>query len=436
MNTTNPMKQFKFYAFVSFLAVFSFNLLAQDNPVPKSNYVTIGVFRILDNAVRFTENANKNGFTAQYAISPQSKLYYVYLMSNDDKMTAYIFMSKIRKETDYKDAWIFVGSLGEEQNVVKTGPKVEEPKVEPKPEPKVEPKPEPKVEPKPEPKVEPKVEPKPEPIVEPVKEPVVVTPSVDTTNTITPVIDSSALKKEIPAVVKKPKGKPFYFKVVSKDDGKELFGNIQLAEAVGATQYRLIKSGEITYLEAPANKNSAYGIVTQIPGYKESLLSFNYADPQGEKGSQNEEIITLTLEKASKGDYIDFNNVHFFKNTSIMQPQSQNELDALVRIMKDNPKYKIKIYGYVNGKKSRETATMGTSTKFFAFDKGNKKGTLSAKELSLACAETVKAYLVQEGIEANRMSTKGEGGAVPIYPETGNLSHLNDRVEVEFVKNK
>jgi outer membrane protein OmpA-like peptidoglycan-associated protein len=118
-----------------------------------------------------------------------------------------------------------------------------------------------------------------------------------------------------------------------------------------------------------------------------------------------------------------------------MQPESQNELDALASVLKENPKYKIKIFGFVNKKQSRETLTMGTSTQFFALDsKTNKRATISAKELSLARAETIKAYLVQQGIEANRLSTKGEGGAVPLYPEDGTLGERNDRVEVEFVK--
>lgn len=391
--------------FVLLLASISPYILAQD---VRSNYVTIGVFRIRDNAERYTNDANKKGFTAQYAINPQRQLYYVFLMNDGDLMKAYIFMTKIRKETDYKDAWIFVGRLGTEEAVVKT-----------------------------EPKVEPKAEPKIEPVKEPEKPPVVeVQPPKDTAKVVTQKTDSSLLKKvEPPAEVKKPKGKPFYFKVVSKVDGKELKGNIQLQEAVGASQYRLIKSGEIVYLEAPVNTRGAYGVITQIPGYKESLLAFDYANPQGEKGPQNEDVLVLELDKAKKGDYIDFNNVHFFKNTAIMQPESQNELDALVTLLKENPKYKIKIYGYVNKKQARETLTIGTSTQFFALDsKANKRATTSSKELSLARAEIVKAYLVQQGIDAGRVGTKGEGGAVPLYPEDGTLGERNDRVEIEFVK--
>lgn len=400
---TNPMKASQL-APALVLALICHSMAAQDT---HSNYVTIGVFRIHDNAIRFTDGANKKGFSAFYGFNPERKLYYVYVKDESNLKAAWNYLMKVRTESDYKDAWIFLGNLETPGAIAKTEPKIKTP-------------------------IETKTEPKAEPVKEE-KPPVVIEapPAKDSIKTVTQAIDSSAIKKEAP----KPKGKPFYFKVVSKADGKELKGSIQLQEAVGARQYRLIKSGEVVYLEAPVNAKGAYGIITQIPGFKESLLTFDYASPGGEKGPQNEDVITLELDKAKKGDYIDFNNVHFFKNTAIMQPPSKDELDALVAILKENPKYKIKIYGYVNKKQSREALTMGTSTQFFALDnKANKRATISAKELSAARAEIVKTYLVQEGIEAKRISTKGEGGAVPLYAEDGTLAERNDRVEVEFVK--
>ncbi|GHN01067.1 hypothetical protein WSM22_25560 [Cytophagales bacterium WSM2-2] len=347
----------------------------------------------MDNAIRFTTKANQTGLMAQYAIQPTRKLYYVYILSTEDRKKAYNLLIKIKVETNYKDAWVFTGLLGNDQAVVVPEVKKEEPKVEP-----------------------------------------VKKDSVKTVKVEPPKTDSAAQKKAEPVVTAKPKGKPFSFHLVNAE-GKELAGHVQLQETIGATQFRDFKSGEIVYLEAPVNKKGAYSITTQIPGYKEQVLSFIYTSPPGEKGSQDENIITFTLEKAKKGDYIDFNNVHFFKNASIMQQGSQDELDGLVNLLKENPKYEIKIYGYCNGKQVRESYTMGTSTKFFAMDPaGNKKETITSKALSLARAETVKAYLVQQGIDASRITTKGEGGSVPLYPEGGTLGQYNDRVEVAFIK--
>jgi outer membrane protein OmpA-like peptidoglycan-associated protein len=389
------MKFFKVYLAALSFALISFPSQAQTTD---ANYVVIGAFRILDNAVRFTADANKKGFTAHYAIQPTRNLYYVYILNTDNRKQAFNLVIKTKVETNYKDAWVFMGKLGAEE-ITKTEVKIE-------------------------------------PAIEPVKEPVIETPPVrDTVKVVPPKIDSALIKKPEPEV-KKPSGKPFYFKTVSKADGKELFGNLQLLEAVGASQYEAIKSGEIVYLEAPKNKKGSYKVIAQLPGYKQSNLVFTYADVSQEKGPQNEDVITLTLDKARKGDYIDFNNVHFFKNTSVLQPESQNELDGLVNLMKENTKYKIKIHGHCNGTQVRESYTMGTSANFFAMDPtGNKKETISSKDLSYARAETVRAYLVKQGIADDRITLKGEGGKVPLYPEGGTLGQYNDRVEVEFVKN-
>lgn len=302
-----------------------------------------------------------------------------------------------------------------------------------KPEVKKEKEAEPVKEPVKEPKKEaaPLKEPVKETVKEPVKETVVVTPPVKQPDKVQPPkTDSAALKKP-----EKPKGKAYYFKVVRKEDGKEIFGNLQLQEAVGARQYQVVKSGEIVYLEEPQNRKGAYTIVALLPGYRQSSLVFGYFNPPIATGSKNEEIVTLTLDKARAGDYIDFNNVHFFRNASILRPVSQAELDELAELLKENMKYKIRIYGFCNGTQDRESYTMGTSSNFFAMDpKANKKETISSKALSVARAENVKAYLVTQGINGDRISTRGEGGKVPLYLESGTLGQYNDRIEIEFVK--
>ncbi len=167
-------------------------------------------------------------------------------------------MIKIKVETNFKDAWVYTGKLGTEEST----------KIEVK--------------------------------AEPVKAPVIETPPVkDTVKVAPPKIDSVLVKKPV-TEVKKPKGRPFYFKTVSKADGKELFGNLQLQEGVDASQYTVVKSGEIVYIESPKNKKGTYSVTAQLPGYKQRNLVFNYANSTFEKGPQNEDIITVSLDKAGK----------------------------------------------------------------------------------------------------------------------------------------
>jgi outer membrane protein OmpA-like peptidoglycan-associated protein len=167
---------------------------------------------------------------------------------------------------------------------------------------------------------------------------------------------------------------------------------------------------------------------------------FDYKDPSplsSGVGDQQETIFTFDLVRAKKGDYIDFNDVRFFRNTTILEPHSEVELNGLVDLMKENENYKVKIHGHCNGDDSRSVITLGSSTTIFALDPAhNKKETMTAKRLTELRAETVKNYLIGQGIDADRLSIKGQGGKMMIYLRTSTLANRNDRVEVEVLKSK
>lgn len=360
-----------------------------------NHYVVIGVFAKLDNAVRLTDKANQKGFNAQYAINPRQKWNYVYLLQTTDKRKAYAFAIRMRAETEHKEAWVFSGQLGEGQAVVVEEKPVEKP-------------------------VEKPIEPV---LIEPVeKDSVVENPIVET-----PVV-------EVP-VVKKPAGKPFLFKLENQSDGTPVTGEVHVQESANATRYQAFKANEIVYLEAPQNSRGNYVITTQAPGFQPVSVILSYKDPSPEVGPEGEAIIPLELGRVKRGDYIDFTNVRFFRNSSILDPVSQNELDGLVDLMKESPGYKIRVHGHCNGTNDKEGSILGSSTNFFALDPSkNKIGKFSAKELTTERAATVKAYLVSQGIDASRIDTKGEGGKIPLYPSGGTLAQYNDRIEVEITK--
>ena len=383
------------------LVGFCFALPSKAQTSDTNHYVTVGVFAKMDNATRLVDKVIQQGYPAKYALNSSDKLNYVYILITTNKRAAFAQAIKLRAETEYKDAWVYIGNL--------TGTTAESTPV-----------------------VEEKAAPvKEEPIVE--IKPVVVEEK--------PAVDSSAIKPvekptETP-VVTKPTGKPFYFKLVNGADGTEVkSGEIHLQETSRANQYQAFKPGEIIYLEAPKNTRGAYIIITQVAGYSPVITGFNYKKPIGEKGTQEEAIIEISLTKAKKGDYIDFNNVKFFKNAAIFQAAAENELNGLVDLMKENPKYKIKVHGHVNGKFTREGFKRGEKSSFFdtnpAADITIKN--MTAKELSIARAEAVRDYLISQGIEASRISIKGDGATIPLYAEGGSQGSLNDRIEIEFTK--
>ncbi len=408
------------FRFLILLLIVLCPLLNKAQSQPEHYYVTIGVFRIHDHAIGFTDKANKLNFNAQYAIHPERKLYFVYLLDTEDKKKASDFVAKIRTETEFKTAWVYRGNLGDEQTVVaqkepvpevvKEPVKIEEPKKE-------EPIEAPKAE---EPKAEaPKVE-------EPIKEPIVEQSVAKA--------DSSLIEKE-PG--KKPEGKPFFFKLVDSESGQEVIGEVHLFTSAKATQYQSFPVNKIVYLKAPTT--GVIQVSTVAAGYREMKRAVNYNDPAAsaaEVGAQQEAIVSFPLVKVKLGDYIEFSNVRFFSNTAIFQPESKNELNGLVDLMKENTKYKIKVHGHCNGNKDRDIISKGSSAEFFATDASNLKEKASAKRLTELRAELVKEYLVSQGIEADRITTKGEGGKTMIYPQNSTLSGRNDRVEIEVAKGR
>jgi outer membrane protein OmpA-like peptidoglycan-associated protein len=373
-------------------------------------YVTIGVFKYPSNADRLEKKALQQGYAASQALNAERKLHYVFVAVTSQKRAAYAQAIKLRVETEYKDAWVFEGDLGDKTTA--TPEQTVAPAVEEK---------------QPEPIVE-----KPAAVVEPpITNP---EPQVDSSKLIKQEVEKPAATVETPP---KPKGKPFYFKLKSSADNKEVkWGEVHLQEGIHATEYVAFKPNELVYVDAPANKRGTYNLITQVAGFKSATLTFNYQRPIGKKGAEGEFIIEIPIEKAKKGDYVDFNSVRFYKDASIMYAQSQNELDGLVDLMKENKKYVIKIHGHVNGNQSRDAFTRGPNSSFFALNATEDVTTkgMSARTLSLKMAETVRDYLISQGIESKRISVKGEGGKLTLYPEGGNLAQYNDRVEIEFLK--
>lgn len=386
----------KFVILSSLLCVFSATNIAQAQvQSTEEHYVVIGAFSVHNNAIRWTDKANKNNFSAQYAMNQARKLYYVYILKTESRRQAFAFMMKIRVETEYKDAWVFSGKLGveaEEEVMKEEPPVVKEAPVEQPEEPKIEEVPEEK------------------PVVEEApKEP----------------------------VVEKPKGKPFMFRLVSS--GEEVLGEVHVLESPRATQYQSFNGNEVVYLTPPGNSEGAFIASVQAPGYRPVEITVDYKDPSlysSGFGPQNETIIPIELVRSKRGDYIEFNKVKFFGNSAIFQPESKIELDGLVDLMKENPKYKIKVHGHCNGKQSRNVVTKGNSNEFFETSTLNNRATVSAKELTQYRADLVKEYLVSQGIDAKRIKTKAEGGKVMIYPQTSTLSGYNDRIEVEIKRGK
>ena len=381
-------------------------------------YVVIGGFKSEQNAQEFCNYAHEQNLPALYAFNAERGIFYVYVRASQTKEVADDIRGRLRATTVFRDAWVFNGLLSGGNGVaVAKKPALSDP-TETLPEPEAEPASQTEV------VLEEPVEKEREVGVE--KEP------EETQSAGTP------QESEAIADTPKPVGRPFVFKLVNEVTGNVVGGTVRLQETDKARQFRGFNGNEKVYVPAPANRSGKWFVLCHVLGYRQLKKAVVYdraEDVQGASiGPDQEIIIPLGLERVRRGDYVEMDGVKFFNNTALFTPGSERQLDELVAMMQENPGYEIRLHGHTNGKQSRDIVSIGTSTDMFNPEVSNAKTFASAKDLSLLRAELVKSYLISKGIDASRISTKGEGGGQMIYDPKGTLAGLNDRVEVEIRK--
>lgn len=176
-------------------------------------------------------------------------------------------------------------------------------------------------------------------------------------------------------------------------------------------------------------------IITSLPGGEEEGLAnstpytgtYQIVLPQGKNYSvrasakgflaveQNLDLATIDSYKEIEQDLylapielnqtITLTNVFFVKSRSELLPESFPELQRLVELLKLNSSMSIELGGHTD-------------------NQGVAKANL---ELSEERVQVVKQYLIKNGLESKRISTKAYGGTRPIFPNTNEDGRSKNR---------
>ncbi|MBS1537989.1 MAG: OmpA family protein, partial [Bacteroidetes bacterium] len=153
----------------------------------------------------------------------------------------------------------------------------------------------------------------------------------------------------------------------------------------------------------------------------------NPLDPDTDKGTINdgEEVrrgtnplvksddIKKEMPKMELGKKLVLEGVEFETGKAVITPESDEILQTALNTMQDNPDIDVEISGHTDNVGRR--------------DKNQK--------LSLERAESVKQWLIDHGVTASRMSTKGFGPDRPIAPnDTPENKKKNRRIEFSRTK--
>lgn len=140
--------------------------------------------------------------------------------------------------------------------------------------------------------------------------------------------------------------------------------------------------------------------------------------------------IPAEFESYSDASSFVINNILFEGNSSVCLDQSIPTLEALVRFMQANPQIKVELEGHVNGNLGRRYLRLAAKTN------PERKVYKNAKHLSLARAETVRDFLVMNGIAESRIVCIGKGGSEKRYkrPKNTRENEANRRIEINIIQ--
>ena len=216
-------------------------------------------------------------------------------------------------------------------------------------------------------------------------------------------------------------------------------GDVEVIDTERAKLITKVKGNEYLNLPDPKSKSGQLTLICDVFGYRKIQQEINYPLPLADTVKEFVDlmgttlVVNFNLVRYHKGDLATLFNVYFYNDASVMLPESKYELNSLLQLLQENPKYRIRLHGHTNGNYRGKIITMGAEKNFFSLT-GSVQRTGTAKELWYDRAEIVKAYLESLGIQSDRMELKGWGGRRPIYDKNSANAKRNVRVVVEILE--
>ncbi len=363
-------------------------------------------------AEKFVQQLQAEGLPAGYGFNSQKNLHFVYLGYHTELKSALVEMKKVRGQGRFTDAWVRVVagviSAKPESTASPNVPVPAQPEASrpaPNPQPVIEPQP-----PQPEP-----AQPVQEEPVEEKEEKIVQYPVMTLGNT------------------------EVFISLFDAATNRIIDGEVQVIDTERNRLITKVKGNEYLMLPDPKTQSGLLTLIAEVFGYRKQQVEINYPLPLKDTVKPHIELMGTTLAvlfdmvRYRKGDITTLYNVYFFNDAAVMLPESKYELTQLLDMMKENPRYRIRLHGHTNGNYHGKIFTLGADKNYFSLT-GARERVGSAKDLSYERAATIKQYLIDNGIAADRIEIKAWGGKRPLYDKHSANARKNVRVEVEVLE--
>lgn len=162
-------------------------------------------------------------------------------------------------------------------------------------------------------------------------------------------------------------------------------------------------------VEFPMNQRTDYLITVKASGYNDYVTTVRNAQI---RDHELHHTIELTPNRAN--DIIRLEKLIFGQGQASISSESYEELDDLAEMLHENPSMTIQLEGHTDFR-------------------GNEKENIKLSEKRV---DAVKDYLMDKGINGNRIKTKAFGGSQPLSRDSDAESRRsNRRVEVRILSN-
>ncbi len=198
--------------------------------------------------------------------------------------------------------------------------------------------------------------------------------------------------------------------IVDVNTSQPLSATVSLVDNKSNRKLAKITSTASGYFELTIPHGGNFGVTTEKPGYLFHSINFDLP----EISSYQEVDTEIKLEKIQVGSKVVLKNTFFDVGKSEIKPESLTELKNIRNLLRQHPLLRVQINGHTDNTGHEATNLV----------------------LSLKRAASVIEYLVNLGIERNRMEAKGYGSARPLVSnddESGGRQ-INRRTEIEIIK--
>jgi len=198
--------------------------------------------------------------------------------------------------------------------------------------------------------------------------------------------------------------------VTDKESKRFLSASIELINLQDNKVESLVESDSISgeYLMV-LTQGADYALYINKRGYLFKSMNFNYS----EVSDFVPIVVNIELEKARIGSTAVLNNIFFDLDKYELKSKSIPELQKVIRFMNENPALRVEIAGHTDN-----------------------QGSVSYnQQLSLKRAQSVYNYLINNGINKNRLMAKGYGQGNPLASNDSEPGRqLNRRIEFKIVQ--